>query len=136
VHAGQNLALARFRFAARRRDQRIAAFLGQPLQLGDHRTEELALEFRHDGADDAALGAPQIGGERVDAIAERLDRIVDALHVLGTHGGDALHDLGDGGGGDAGAACHVVDRRTPLLGCLSRHRVPPGHALATALRYR
>ena len=33
MHARQDVALARFRLAARRGDQRIAALLGQPLEL-------------------------------------------------------------------------------------------------------
>ena len=82
MHAGEDVALARFRLAARRGDQRIAALLGQPLELGNHRAEELALEFGNDGADDAALGAAQIRGQRVDAVAEQFDGVEDALRIF------------------------------------------------------
>ena len=124
MHAVEDVALARLGFPARRGDQRIAALLGQPLELGDHRAEELAFEFGNDRTDDAPLGAPQIRGQRVDAVAEQLNGIEHALRIFGPHRRDALHDLGDRGGGHAGVACHVVNRRTPLLGSSLHHRAP------------
>ena len=134
MHAVEDVALARFGLPARRGDQRIAALLGQPFELRHHRAEELALEFGNDRADDPPLGAAQIRGERVDAIAEQSHRVEHALRIFGAHGGDALHDLGNRGGGHAGAACHVVDRRAPLLGSPLRHHAPPvARALSGAL---
>ena len=83
MHAGEDFRFARFGFAARRRHQRIAALLGQAFELGDHLAEELAFEFRHDGADDAALGPAHVGGQRIDAVTQLFDGIEDALRILG-----------------------------------------------------
>ena len=121
MHAGKDFLLALFRFTAGGGDKRIAALLGKTFELADHLAEELAFELRHDGADDAALGPAHVGGERVDAVAQKLNGIEDALRVFRLHRGDAGQYLGDGRRRHAGMACHVVDRGAPLLGYLLHH---------------
>ncbi len=127
VHPGDKIGLAVFALARRGDDHVVSGFFGGALKPGDQSPEKRAFKVGHDGADDAAVFAPEARGKRVYPVIERLDRFVHTLGIGGFDGGDSAHDLGNGGRRNAGFPRNIVNRRPSrrLARFVLRHGLPP-----------